>query len=217
MRHYAERALFLWRKLLRRVAKAAGTPHQIALGIAVGFFVGWLPIIGIQMVVAIAVCKLLNANKVVSLLPVWITTPPVAIPIFSFNYWVGWLIVGGPPIAKVVEVLTTMFTPGPPTGAGWFADWWANASRALREMTAMGWDMQLPLWLGCVLVGLCLAVLSYFLTRRSVEGFHAALARKRARRQEAYRHRRGWDRASSERFSQPPVQSDAGAKINEQD
>lgn len=183
----------LLRRLLRLLGKATGTSRQIALGVAIGFFVGWLPIVGIQMFVAIVICQIVRANKIVPIFPIWLTNPVTIIPIYSFNYWVGWKVVGGPPLEDLVAVLGRMaahHTKTPAPGMGRLEFWWEGVSSALGELLGMGLEMQLPLWLGCVIVGTALAVPSYYLTHRFVESFRRAVHRKKQQRQERQTERR---------------------------
>ena len=183
------RLRYLLRRTLRALGRATGTAHQIALGVAIGFFVGWLPIVGIQMVVAVVVCTIFRANKVVPIFPIWLTNPVTIVPIYSFNYWVGWLIVGGPPLSDLATVLRRMITPPAVTeGASRFAAWWESVKHGMGELLSMGWDMQLPLWLGCVIVGTALAVPSYYISYKFVDSFRDAVARKRQNRQNRRRH-----------------------------
>ncbi len=196
------RIRFAFRSLFRLLGKATGTAHQIALGVAIGFFVGWLPIVGIQMVVAIVICQIVRANKVVPIFPIWLTNPATIIPIYSFNYWVGWLIVGGPPLGDLVKVLAKMVKPPEAVpGTGRLELWWEGLKNGLGELLSMGWEMQLPLWLGCVIVGTVLAVPSYYATYRLVESFRRAVARKRVKRQAASEMRR---RATDAALDAPP-------------
>lgn len=176
------------RRVLRALGRATGTAHQIALGVAIGFFVGWLPIVGIQMAVAVVVCTIFRANKVVPIFPIWLTNPVTLVPIYSFNYWVGWLVVGGPPLSDLATILRRMITPPDPVeGMGRFEVWWEGVKHAFGELLSMGWDMQLPLWLGCVIVGLALAIPSYYISYRFVESFRQAVLNKKRLRQDARR------------------------------
>ncbi len=190
----SRRLRYLLRRLLRALGRATGTAHQIALGVAIGFFVGWLPIVGIQMAVAVVVCAIFRANKVVPIFPIWLTNPVTIVPVYSFNYWVGWLIVGGPPLSDLASVLVKMVSPPAPTPEmGRFAVWWDGVKHAFAELLSMGWDMQLPLWLGCVIVGLALAAPSYYISYKFVESFRSAVARKRQVRLERRRRAAGVD------------------------
>lgn len=190
----ARRAKYLMRRLLRALGRATGTSSQIALGVAIGFFVGWLPIVGIQMIVAVTVCTLVRANKIVPLFPIWLTNPVTIIPIYSFNYWVGWKLVGGPPLSNLVTVLRRMLTPpAPEPGINRIEAWWDSIHYSLGELVSMGWEMQLPLWIGCVLVGGALAVPGYYLSKRFVESFREAVLRKRQIRHDRRRKAAGVD------------------------
>ena len=180
--------------MLRALGRATGTAHQIALGVAIGFFIGWLPIVGIQMAVAVVVCTIFRANKVVPIFPIWLTNPVTIVPIYSFNYWVGWLVVGGPPLSDLAAVLRKMVAiPEAAPDVGRFEAWWAGIKHSFGELLSMGWDMQLPLWLGCVIVGLALAIPSYYLSLRFVESFREAVVKKRQLRQDRRRRAAGVD------------------------
>lgn len=182
------RMKYLMRRLLRGLGRATGTSHQIALGVAIGFFIGWLPIVGIQMAVAVVVCTIFRANKLVPIFPIWLTNPVTIVPVYSFNYWVGWKIVGGPPLSQLAAVLKRMITPPEPTpDMGRLEVWWDGIKYSFHELLSMGWDMQLPLWLGCVVVGLALAIPSYYISKRFVESFRNAVMKKRQTRQDRRR------------------------------
>ncbi len=186
----SRRLKYLLRRTLRALGKATGTAQQIGMGVAIGFFVGWLPIIGIQMAVAVVVCSIFKANKLVPIFPIWLTNPVTMVPIYSFNYWVGWKIVGGPPLADLAVILRKMITPPEPLpGMGKMALWWDGVKHAFHELLSMGWEMQLPLWLGCVVVGLALAIPSYYLSCKFVDSFRKAVDRKRINREKRRRAR----------------------------
>lgn len=186
------RIIALWLKRIRRfLVKANGTPHQIALGVAVGFFVGWLPIMGIQMGVALILCTMLRCNPVVPLGPIWLTNPVTFIPIFYANYCVGWYILGGPRPRTVINDLrglipsdlTADFWCNPPLWLySWLVEFFRNARQSIRDIIALGADMMLPLWLGSALVGIVLAVIGYYLTHWTVTTFRARLASRSVRR-----------------------------------
>ena len=60
----------IWKKLL----SLNDSPHDIALGLALGIFTGFLPLMGIQMgVVLIFALPFRKANKVAAVAGVWIT------------------------------------------------------------------------------------------------------------------------------------------------
>lgn len=180
-----------WRRIRRFLVRANGTPHQIAMGVAVGFFVGWLPIIGIQMAVALIFCSILRCNPVVPLGPIWLTNPVTIVPVYGANYWVGRALVGGPPLSAVAEKfklliphdVTSDFWSNPPLWAySWVVEFFRNARYTVNQIAALGAEMMVPLWLGSVIVGTVLAVAGYFSTRRLVTTVRDRLTRRRAQK-----------------------------------
>lgn len=190
MREYGRWMLFHGRRLLRFLVRANGTPHQIALGIAVGFFVGWLPIIGIQMAVALACCSVLRCNPVVPLAPIWLTNPVTFYFIYGANYEFGRLFVGGPPWNTVMKTIFAVMVPpdltadlwsNPPLWMyAWVVEFFRNLRRSAHSIVTLGAETMVPLWLGSALVGTVLAVLGYYATRAIVTHFRTRFRRKTA-------------------------------------
>ena len=65
-------------KFYRRFIKLRGDPRGIALGFALGLFIGMTPSIGFQMVIAAAIAASLKWNKISAAMGVWITNPLTA-------------------------------------------------------------------------------------------------------------------------------------------
>lgn len=64
----------------------------IAFGLALGLFVGFMPILG-QMIVAIALAILFQVNVPAAAMGVWITNPLTFAPLYFFSYKVGaWIL-----------------------------------------------------------------------------------------------------------------------------
>ena len=80
---------YVWQRLkdfiVHKVLRLDDTPHRIALGVAIGFFVTWTPTIGIQMILVVALATLLKANKLVGVPFVWISNPFTIVPIYGPN------------------------------------------------------------------------------------------------------------------------------------
>ena len=87
-----------WRGLLvtvwQKTMSQTGAPQRIALGAALGFFIGWLPIFGIQMGVSLAFCAVLRANFIASLPGVWLSNPITVLPMYWLINQCGALIAG---------------------------------------------------------------------------------------------------------------------------
>src|SRR5690606_11429398 len=71
------------------------TPERIARGVAIGVLVGWIPLVGIQMLTGLLLAAILRANKAATLPGVWITNPFTFVPIYWFNYKFGHLTLTG--------------------------------------------------------------------------------------------------------------------------
>lgn len=69
------RCITRFKECLVRVSKKGLTPHEIALGVAVGIFVAFLPFVGTHTVTAIALASLLRVNTLIVLLGTQISNP----------------------------------------------------------------------------------------------------------------------------------------------
>jgi uncharacterized protein (TIGR03546 family) len=77
-----------------RFVKIRGEPREIALGFALGLFVGMSPAMGLQTIIAIFIATLLKWNKIAAALSVWVTNPFTAPIIYPVTYYVGSLLLG---------------------------------------------------------------------------------------------------------------------------
>ncbi|MDB2705133.1 DUF2062 domain-containing protein [Pseudomonadota bacterium] len=62
--------------------------RSVAGGLALGLFIGFMPILG-QMVVAAAIAIFLRVNLPVSVMAVWVSNPLTIAPLYFFVYRVG--------------------------------------------------------------------------------------------------------------------------------
>ncbi len=168
---------FYYLKLVRvfkRVARSSGSARSIAVGAAIGMVVAMTPTVGLQMLIATGVCVLFRANPLPAIPMVWLTNPITIIPIYTFNYWVGTLLVqSGPRLSEFREKMATVIHLSENVGIG----------PALKALGRMGWEMQLPLWVGCFVVGGILAIPTYFLFLNMVTRIRKRLVMRRAARQ----------------------------------
>lgn len=159
----------LRRFLVYRVLHVDDTPHRIALGLAIGIFITWTPLIGLQMVLTVALAALVRANKFVGVPFVWISNPLTAVPLYGFNFLIGaWILPGKYSLKKFAESASTALR---------FSGSWMDR---ITEWWSAMWDFFWPLWIGSILVGLLLGVTTYFVTRRAV-----VLYRRRLHRHDA--------------------------------
>lgn len=73
-----------------------GSPQEIAAGAAIGALIAFTPTLGVQMVLAAGIATWLGASRPAALLPVWISNPATALPLYAFTYRVGLRFLPGP-------------------------------------------------------------------------------------------------------------------------
>lgn len=61
---FTNRLVSISKRAYERLLKIRGEPNQIALGFALGLFVGMSPTMGFQIVVAVSLAALLKWNKI---------------------------------------------------------------------------------------------------------------------------------------------------------
>ncbi len=81
-------------KILRQFLAIRGEPHEIAMSLALGLFIGMMPVMGIHIVIAVFITTLLRWNKLAAVLAVWITNPISAPFIYGINYMIGARLLG---------------------------------------------------------------------------------------------------------------------------
>lgn len=121
--------------------KSNSTTPEVADGLAIGMFVGWLPLIGLQMYIALVLSRLFKRNSIAAIIAVWATNPLTAIPVYFVNLWVGNLVYSR-------EAVT-------------FNQLYETVKRLnFRDILIVGQDILVPLWIGSVMVGLVMAWIS---------------------------------------------------------
>ena len=173
----------VWRKvaafLKLRVLHVDDSPYRIAMGVAVGLFIGWTPTVGIHMLLAIAVCFLLRANKFVAVAAVWANNPFTMLPIFYSNYLVGRTIVSFRTGAKSLNAaeLKEIFERFNSLGNALIH---FSSGQFWQDLMAVLWKIGIELWIGSVIIGILVAVAGYVVTYYLVLFYRL----KRARRAE---------------------------------
>jgi uncharacterized protein (DUF2062 family) len=160
----AENLLGIIRKVYERFIRIRGNPREVALGFALGVFVGMSPTIGVQTPIAIFFAALFKWSKLSAAIGVWVSNPLSAPILYGITYITG---------AKVLRLDPVFNLHLSPT--------WSmlkvllqKAPQALAAMTVGG-----------VILGLPLAVICYYLSYAAVEKYQEdvrdKLARQKAR------------------------------------
>lgn len=126
-----------------RFISLQGEPRQIAAGLAIGVFIGVTPTIPFHTVLIVFLGLLFRQNITAAYLGSWIISNPLTIPLFYLSqYEVGRILLG---------MERCRFE---------FADY------SLGHITALGWQILLPLLTGGILMAPFFAVPAFFVTRR---------------------------------------------------
>jgi uncharacterized protein (DUF2062 family) len=149
------------RRIYKRFIRIRGNPREIALGFALGVFVGMSPTMGVQTPIAVFFAALCKWSKLSAAVGVWISNPLTAPVIYGVTYITG---------AKLLQLEPVFRMPLSPTWSTLKA-MLSKAPQALGAMTVGG-----------VIIGLPLAVIGYYLSYAAVEKYRKDLKAKLARR-----------------------------------
>ncbi len=90
--------LFYLRRRLRyfylRLIALRGSPGELALGMALGIFVGMMPIMPFQIAVAISLALLFRASKITAAVGTWISNPATWYVVYYYDYKLGSSLLG---------------------------------------------------------------------------------------------------------------------------
>lgn len=82
------------RRAYERFLKIRGRPREIALGFALGLFVGMTPFMGAHTLIAVPLAALFKWNKISAAVAVWVTNAFTAPIIYGITYMLGAQLVG---------------------------------------------------------------------------------------------------------------------------
>lgn len=155
-----ESLLSIIRKLYERFLRIRGKPREVALGFALGIFVGMTPTIGVQTPIAIFLAALFKWSKLSSAIGVWISNPLTAPILYGVTYITG---------AKILSLEPVFGMPLSPTWST-FKVMLQKAPQAFGAMTVGG-----------ILLGIPLAIVSYYLAYVAVEKYQTDVKEKLVR------------------------------------
>ncbi len=153
----------LWislKKSYDRFLRIRGNPHEIALGFALGLFIGMTPYMGFHMAIAICIAALLKWNKIAAAIGVWISNPLTAPFLYSATFYVGSLF---------FSVTPAYFMPT------------ELSLKMILEMLKHAPQIFWILTVGGAVLGLPLAVAGYYLALSTILKYREEIQRKLAR------------------------------------
>ncbi|MCF8049945.1 MAG: DUF2062 domain-containing protein [Desulfobacterales bacterium] len=158
---YGSKLAQAWKKAYERFLRIRGTPQEIALGFALGLFVGMSPFLGFHMAIAVFLAALFEWNKIAAAVGVWISNPFTIPLIYPLTYLLG---------ARVLGMNEVFFFP-----QSMDMDWILEMIRSAPETISI-------LTLGGIIIGVPLGVVGYFFAYVAVNKYQAEIKQKLAER-----------------------------------
>ena len=129
------------RGFIDRAKKLDGDPHYVAMGMAIGVFIGVTPTMPFHTVLAVGLAFLLRGSKAAAALGVWFSNPVTAPFFYVGSYKVGKYLLGNSvPFNLKYE--------------------------SLLELAHLGINVTMALIAGGIILGILPGIASYFVTRK---------------------------------------------------
>ena len=127
-----------------RLMRLRKSSHEIALGLALGIFVGFLPIVPFQSITVLILAFIFRGSKIAAFSGTWISNPLNWVFFYYGLYLVGSLILPFPEVKFDPEHLE------------------------MGELIAAGWKVFATMVAGGLILGIPSSIITYFLTRKAV-------------------------------------------------
>ena len=169
-----------WRKakrfVLLRVLHADDPPHALALGLAIGVSVAMTPTIGAQMVIAAAIAASMRANKLLSVVAVWISNPVTLVQIYYVNWRVGQYFVDTSAVTGASDV--QQHIDAIIASIGGLSNLFFNLLDKVfwSEVLRLVWALGVELWIGSFIIGAACALPSYVISRWALTSYQIVRA-----------------------------------------
>ncbi len=149
-------------KTYQRFLKIRGNPREIALGFALGIFIGMSPTMGAQTLIVVPLAALLKWNKISAAVGVWISNPVTAPIIYSITFFIGTHLTGikeslNPAEGVDFSIITMLLT----------------APRILWALI-----------LGGIIIGLPTSIIGYYLSFTAVSQYQKGITKQIIKRKE---------------------------------
>jgi hypothetical protein len=157
------------------------SPHKIALGLAIGLFIAWTPLLGLHLLIVIFLSMLLRANKFAGLVSVWVSNVFTFFIIYYPSYLIGKAVctvfsyhsrLSG---EEVSASFNQLFSPSNILTGFFTKQYWIQF-----------WDLTksigLELWIGGFIIGGLVAVCSYVICYKLIMSHRAKNPHRRYRK-----------------------------------
>lgn len=164
-----------WREKIVPLLKAKDSPERLALGAAIGTFVGLTPTVGVQMAMVVLVSAIpkLKFNIPLACAMVWISNPLTMIPLYYGMYWLGVLVLSRREMHfDKFETTVQALIDSIKNGDSLLESAW----QGLTGMFSIGMHIAVPMWIGGTVLGIVFAIPAYIVVLRVVRRRRAIVA-----------------------------------------
>jgi len=150
-----------------RILHVDDSPHSIALGMALGILVAYMPPLGFHIILVTLLSFIFKANKFVSLISIWICNPFTYVLIYYPNCLVGSTLLNIFGFSRSAELEEAMQTFTQSLSFSHFItnfykpDFWSGLGPFLAQIG-------LEMFVGGLLIGGVMAAAGYVITRKVV-------------------------------------------------
>jgi hypothetical protein len=159
---------------LLRLKRIRGTPHELALGIALGIFTGMMPIMPFQITLAVALALFFKVSKITAAMGTWVSNPLNWYFLYYFSFKIGAFFLGLSEKNRIFLSVMASIREG------------EELLATMGKMASAGGTIMAAFLLGGITMGLTVAIPSYFVFLRLFRAFEVW---KRARRERIDRRR----------------------------
>ena len=149
-----------FRLTIRRIIFSGHSPRSIAFSTALGVFIAFLPIYGLQMLVSLAVATLFRVNRLAAMAMAWISNPFTIPPILWMQYQVGYFTMNGTFI-KDPETQAKFEALGETVKEFEWSHPIDSLGSVFGGLWSLGEEILVPTLIGTVVAGAVFALLSY--------------------------------------------------------
>jgi uncharacterized protein (DUF2062 family) len=160
----------------KRVLRLTGSPHAIALGVAIGVFSSFTPLLGLHIVIALVIAVPLGANLIAAALGTAFANPLTIPFIWASTYKIGRILIGGPHFRGGADMPHNF------------------AEKSLHAI----WPVIKPMLVGAVPLGILAAVTFYVLVFFATRGFQVMRRERLAARRRQQKLEQAAERAAME-------------------
>ena len=147
----------------KRFLKIRGEPREIALGFALGLFVGLTPTMGAQTIIAVFFAAFFKWNKISAAIGVWISNPLTSPVIYSITYLLGAGILGLKNSFRLSDL---------------------QGITAVVEIFKKAPEIFVALTIGGIVLGFPITVLGYYLSYVTIQRYREGIKRKLLKQKE---------------------------------